>query len=222
MTGERVRLTVFVVVLAVWAHAANAAVAVLLEALSTGSGHHILVSNQIVPDSVPTTYTDMPFPDDAQNSVTTDGNDLHVRVNRKASHSHAGIASNLYADYNVWTIEKFAVTFQLDQPAAFSFSYTPLGPDPLSLHLKSNGTEFLTQSFGTNASSSGLLPPGEYSFTGSAGNDTILPKGGGGIINTVDYPMKNVVLDVTPTPEPGTVSVLALLSVVTLGRRRDR
>ena len=198
--------------------AGSAAAAVVLESaeLATGNGFR---TNPLGPPPYyrPTTFDPpVPFPNDAQNFARVGPQGLEVLVNRVASVTH-DVTGNFTGDW--WSAEKFAVVFQLDEPAPFTLSrtYGNDGDFRARLTLQAEGQPPIPNlPSPVQPPLSGTLPAGRYTFSGLMDYEMSLP----------NFPVNMVErggfhnLRLTVVPEPGALGLLAVAAGAALGRRR--
>jgi hypothetical protein len=117
-----------------------------------------------------------------------------------------------------WSARKFAVQFDLDEPAAYTYTraITETYLTAVSLKLQAEGQEPIA-GFSLFGEKSGVLPAGHYTFSGVADFQPFSPYGGTDRFVTL-WGGYEVVL--TVAPEPATLPVLGGLMVFALRLRR--
>jgi hypothetical protein len=193
---------------------ARGAVVLRSAEMAEGRGHW---HSGIVGNSYqPTTYSPaVPFPNDARNYATVGPEGLRIAAYQVAGFSHAR-GNSLVEE---WAADKFNVTFDLDEPAAYTYTRRYAGLNDIGVvTLQAEGQPPVELPPYVRADQSGVLPAGHYTFSGVVDFASYSPWRG-----TEQFANRNGGYDVllTVAPEPTALPVLGLL-FVTLQRRRRR
>jgi hypothetical protein len=160
----------------------------------------------------PTTYSPaVPFPNDARNSAAIGSEGLRVVANNAAYFTHS-LGNSLSEG---WSAHKFQVLFDLDEPAAYTYTRQIANTDDWVgvMTLQADGQPPITglPLFGEK---SGMLPAGHYTFSGVADGQNMGPGSGQFFTGWGGYS-----LVLTVAPEPAALPLLGGLMLLTLRRR---
>lgn len=199
---------------------ASGAVILTSATLTNGSGQSAVLQSGGF-DSIPATFVTTAFPNNATNSATIDAaGALHVKTSVTGSTS-ASTTTPTYKSFISWTSRAFDVTFDVQEPSTYSFTYD-LSPNFLKVHLTKGGVDqFVQTAFNTKTPASGTLLPGTYSLTGQAGSEQTSAEAGVGSVKVTPYILNNILFDVAPAPEPGSVAMITI-ALASAGLRRRR
>jgi hypothetical protein len=213
------RMSLLALALATIAPIASAQITLISEQLRSGGGSW-KVGGIADPSSYnnPTSWgAPVAFPDDDTNSTTIDPNGLHVKVTRTGQQTRSGQGQQ--GQTASWTTQDFKVVFRVDQPTPFSAhstggfgdSFTPF--PGAGLYAEDRHLVFPVNA-GFPPSQSGILPPGTYSFEGTAGEP--IESGGGAVFRTFTWSSELTV----GVPEPTCLPAAGIVATAALARRR--
>jgi hypothetical protein len=183
--------------------------------MADGAGHsyHGVIGNSYQP----TTYSPaVPFPNDAQNYATVGPDGLRIAAYKVAGFSHTRGNSTV----EEWAADKFNVRFDLDEPAAYTYTRRYAGLDDIGvITLQAEGQPPVELPPYVIVDKSGVLPAGHYTFSGVVDFGSYSPWRGAEELVVRRNGGYNVLL--TVAPEPTALPVLGLM-FVTLRRRTRR
>jgi MYXO-CTERM domain-containing protein len=218
-------LAIGIVLWSVTASRVEASVVVLSSKLFNGSGHFIRQQDPppTTVDSAPTTYTELPFPSNATNSIVNDGTNLNFKAGQSGVHTWT--VGNIFRPNEQWTIKKFELAFQIDQPGTYQLGWSggsAASATPIPIKLVGNDNP-LNKSFNTwgAMAPTTALAAGTYTLSSIIGDETSDFEAGFGL-QTGSHMFNwdlSLTFNVTSTPEPGGVGLVALCAFVAARRR---